>query len=119
MRARLNIRKALLSAVYTEDGVVNASRLESWKLCSGAQLKVVQTNILGVPVESAFSAKIQRRLASSVPPRPVVDITFEDAHAFLSRICLRGQEAFEVLKCGDASHTLVRQLMLELRCKTD
>ncbi|KAF7587158.1 hypothetical protein BBP40_007666 [Aspergillus hancockii] len=45
--------------------------------------------------------KIQRKLASTVPPRPMVKINFEDALAHLKRLCKDAIDLLEVLDyCG-------------------
>ncbi len=51
------------------------------------------THQLGQVVPAAFSAKMQRRLASTVPPRPIVELDFQDALAKLQQLCIDCQEA--------------------------
>ena len=119
LRTRLDFRKALLSAVNSEEGHGNASRPESWAACIQLMPAVRRTNVLSGPVESAFSSKIQRRLASSVPPRPVVNISFDDADAFFVRTCVNAQEAFGVLRWSGASHIMVRCYVHLKELKTD
>jgi hypothetical protein len=46
----------------------------------------------------AFSLKIQRKLASTVPPRPMVQIPSDDALAHLERLC---QDAIDMQQMLD------------------
>lgn len=45
-----------------------------------------RTHLLGESVESAFSTKLQRRLASTVPPRPMVTVSMDAAWSFWARM---------------------------------
>lgn len=47
---------------------------------------IKETHGLGVPVVDAFSSKMQRRLASTVPPRPVATVPFDDACSQLRKM---------------------------------
>jgi hypothetical protein len=59
---------------------------------------ITETVAHGTPVPEAFSLKIQRRLASTVPPRPIVHISPEDALAHLKRLC---QDAIDMQQMLD------------------
>lgn len=107
LRARLDLRRAFLSATNLEVGIGNAERPDSWSVCSRLLRTICLTTTPGVSVVSAFSPKIQRRLASTVPPRPIVNISFDDAHAFFVRTCVCAREAFGILSCSGASHIIV------------
>ncbi len=104
---RLKFRKAVLTAVVMNVDVDELAQVSSWALCLELLPALSKTNDVGVAVESSFSAKIQRRLASSVPPRPVVDICFEDASAFLSSLCQYGMEAYRILDFYGSNNILV------------
>ena len=52
---------------------------------------------LGKAVDEAFSLKIQRRLASTVPPRPMVKISPEDAIKHLKRFFHDAIDAQQIL----------------------
>jgi hypothetical protein len=58
------------------------------------------THALGQPVTESFSPKIQRRLASTVPPKPMVELSFEDASTKLEQICKDCQEAVKIASFG-------------------
>jgi N-alpha-acetyltransferase 35, NatC auxiliary subunit len=64
------------------------------------------TTKLGKPVPASFSVKLQRKLASTVPPRPIVQVGQEAAFDQLERLCRDGAVAVEVLKYYD-SHSLM------------
>lgn len=57
---------------------------------------------LGKAVDEAFSAKLQRKLASTMPPRPIVQIGFDDAFGHLSRLFKDGSELIGVLNYTDS-----------------
>lgn len=58
---------------------------------------------LAVALDASFSIKIQRRLASSVPPRPMVASTSNDALSFLGRFLLDIPAAAEMLGVSSAT----------------
>ena len=60
----------------------------------------------GKSVANAFSVKIQRRLASTVPPRPIVQVGQEAAYDHFGRLCRDAAVAAEVLEYYD-SHSLM------------
>lgn len=92
---RLELRKILLSAVQL-DGNLDHQRARLWERCLELLPLLSQTNSLGVPLENAFSIKIQRKLASSVPPRPIIRISFDEALARLTGICQNGRDAYQI-----------------------
>jgi hypothetical protein len=75
--ARLEFRKDFLRALDLDLPLDHISY--SWPpVLKGIQtLKI--THQLGQVVPGAFSTKMQRRLASTVPPRPIVELEFKDA----------------------------------------
>lgn len=82
--SRLAFRKGFLNSVAQKFDI-NQSR--SWEDCLRELPILLRTRPLGIPVQPAFSATIQRRLASTIPPRPIVEISFEQAHEHLRRTC--------------------------------
>lgn len=107
---RLRLRKALLTAVTLDVDVKERTQTKSWEQCLELLPTLTRTKDVGPTVKSSFSAKIQRRLASSVPPRPVVNVSFEDACAYLSNLCRYGAEAYRVLDLHSSSNTSVSLL---------
>lgn len=93
IRSRLLIRSALL-------GVMDPNAMPSpkdWISISSTLPTVETTHPLGRPVLSSFSPKIQRRLASTVPPRPIVELSFQDAYLALLRLCCDCSEATRII----------------------
>ena len=105
--SRLRFRQVFLIALDFQRGVTDAERPRAWEQCSRILIEILETQDLGTVVDASFSGKIQRRLASSVPPRPVVSISFDEAHSFLGRICAHGREAYTILQYGGPSCAMV------------
>lgn len=80
-----------------------------WGSCLKLLPTLLSTNNLGVAVSASFSAKIQRRLASSVPPRPIVEIGFDDSYVYLNQLCQNGKEVYRVLDQPDGCNWMVRR----------
>jgi len=52
-----------------------------------ARLQYIKvSHAIAKPVPAAFSAKVQRRLASTAPPRPIKDLAFDDACHYLEKM---------------------------------
>ncbi|RPB26326.1 hypothetical protein L211DRAFT_805150 [Terfezia boudieri ATCC MYA-4762] len=66
-----------------------------WESCIKLCTQIEESHNLGKPVEEAFSTNVQRKLASTVPPRPKVDMPFAEAIGNLKRMC---QEMMEIMK---------------------
>ena len=105
---RLEFRKAFLSAVRTDE-IPDGQRIFFWERCMEVLPTIKQSTSHGVPVNECFSVKIQRRLASNVPPRPIVSINFADTYSFLSRLCQHGKDAYRILEYHGGANLLVRQ----------
>ncbi|KAL6720174.1 N-alpha-acetyltransferase, non-catalitic subunit [Lecanora helva] len=111
---RLEFRRYLLSAVRVHD-LVDSQKASLWDRCIELLPKLKSTTPLGKSVPGSFSMKIQRRLASSVPPRPIVILTFDDAHEQLSRVCQYGKEAYRALDYYGGTHLLTFVLAFQSR----
>lgn len=103
---RLEVRRSLLRAVDSDE-IVDVQRATIWARCSELLLTLPQTRKLGKPVLDSFSIKIQRRLASSVPPRPIISISFDDAFAQLGWLCQNAKDAYRILDYHGGNHLLV------------
>ncbi|KAL9614381.1 MAG: hypothetical protein Q9167_001110 [Letrouitia subvulpina] len=104
LQVRLQLRRHLLLAVECDSRPTDCNAIQHWARCLESLPSVLQSQGEGVPKPTAFSAKIQRRLASSVPPRPIVDISFEHAHAHLKQICQNGSEVYRALDYHGSSN---------------
>jgi len=58
-------------------------------------------------VQQAFSEKIQRRLASTTPPRPMVELKFEEAISILKALWRDCDEAARIRVCNSVSNMKV------------
>ncbi|KAL8918943.1 MAG: hypothetical protein Q9208_007053 [Pyrenodesmia sp. 3 TL-2023] len=103
---RLMLRKRLLSALEFDLGPHQHAQTRHWRHCSELLPELRQSHRLSRPVENAFSIKIQRTLASSVPPRPMVQNTFEETHTFLSNLCRDAADVYRVLNYYGCSNIL-------------
>ncbi|KAF2280481.1 amino-acid N-acetyltransferas-like protein subunit Mak10 [Westerdykella ornata] len=92
---RLLFRKAFLLALDLDCPLPHSS--STWPPVLSLLPSISTTHQLSVPVPGAFSNKIQRRLASTVPPRPVVELAFSDAFTHLKQLCHDCEEATRVL----------------------
>ncbi|KAL8660163.1 MAG: hypothetical protein Q9226_000069 [Calogaya cf. arnoldii] len=104
--ARLTLRQRILKAMELDLTLDKVNHIQLWKDCADLLPKIRQTQALGMPVEEAFSVKMQRKLASSVPPRPMVEITFGDAYAFLNNLCRDAGHVYHVLDYHGCSNLL-------------
>lgn len=105
--SRLRFRKSFMAAVTFGDDDDDLDSPSAWQECSNLLPLLLESKAAGSDVTDAFSAKIQRRLASTVPPRPIVNITFEEAHAHLSRLCQDGKQVYGVLDYHGGNNMLV------------
>ncbi|KAF2746725.1 Mak10-domain-containing protein [Sporormia fimetaria CBS 119925] len=84
IKDRLYFRRQLLLALYLD--LPPSELAGSWEPVLDSVNGMAVSAQLGQSVQSAFSTKIQRRLASTVPPRPIVELSFRDAVAQLKNI---------------------------------
>ncbi|KAF1918038.1 amino-acid N-acetyltransferas-like protein subunit Mak10 [Ampelomyces quisqualis] len=91
IRARLKFRKDFLRAL-DPDLPLDVIPYSWPPVLAGVQT-LKNTHQLGNAVPGAFSTKTQRRLASTVPPRPIVELDFKDALEKLSQAASDCEEA--------------------------
>ncbi len=103
---RLKFRIAFLTAVSLADQRDSMLSKDAWEDVVALLPGVSTSHKLSKPVTDAFSVKLQRKLASTVPPRPVVTIAFEAAFKHLERLCHDGRALTEILNYHD-SHSLM------------
>ncbi|KAL8762335.1 MAG: hypothetical protein Q9184_001642 [Pyrenodesmia sp. 2 TL-2023] len=103
---RLTLRKHLLSALEFDLGPHQHAQIRHWRHCSELLPGLRQSHRLSKPVENAFSIKVQRTLASSVPPRPMVRNTFEETHTFLTNLCRDAADVYRVSRYYGCSNVL-------------
>ncbi|KAN0075154.1 Mak10 subunit, NatC N(alpha)-terminal acetyltransferase domain containing protein [Elaphomyces granulatus] len=90
---RLEFRRNFLVALGQDVVVMK----EPFKACLAHVLRIEKSIPLGEPVPDAFSLKIQRRLASTMPPRPMVNISAAAAMDHLRRFCQDAIDTQEIL----------------------
>ncbi|KAJ5485594.1 hypothetical protein N7539_005582 [Penicillium diatomitis] len=98
IRSRLCLRREFLASVDQDLEILETQSTESFKLCLNHLASVADTVTLGKPVPEAFSLKLQRKLASTVPPRPIVHIKQEAALEQMRRLC---QDAIDMQQMLD------------------
>jgi hypothetical protein len=104
---RLAFRKEFLEVVSHEQDPIQRDDVWSWKPCLDLLEKLFESKGIGKPVPAAFSTKIQRRLASSVPPRPLVTVNISEAYEYLKRLFEDGKAAMPLLDCERGSQMIV------------
>jgi hypothetical protein len=103
---RLEFRAAFLKTVSIANQRNSPYLKSSWDNLLALLPSFADEKELSKPVPDSFSAKLQRKLASTVPPRPVVTIPLETAYDHLLRLCQDGQVLSNVLQYHD-SHSLM------------
>jgi N-alpha-acetyltransferase 35, NatC auxiliary subunit len=105
---RLELRYAFLRAIELSELRSSPGSLKTpWLQLLSILEPINASHALGVPVPDAFTTKIQRRLASTMPPRPIVQVSFEDAYLNFKRLFTDGMEVGEVLTFHDSQSLLV------------
>jgi hypothetical protein len=89
--SRLELRKDFLRALDLDVPLDQISY--SWPPVLEGLNTLKNTHQLGQAVPGAFSSKMQRRLASTVPPRPIVELDFKDALENLQHLATDCSEA--------------------------
>ncbi|KAE8393159.1 amino-acid N-acetyltransferase subunit Mak10 [Aspergillus alliaceus] len=101
IKCRLLFRREFLLSLDQDINVLESRSTSHFSSCLLQLSPIADSLSLGRPVPEAFSWKVQRKLASTVPPRPMVNISFEDALAHLKRVCQDAIDLVEVLDyCG-------------------
>ncbi|KKK20763.1 hypothetical protein P175DRAFT_0503313 [Aspergillus ochraceoroseus IBT 24754] len=96
IKVRLEFRHKFLLGLQHGAAAVQTRSTDNFKSCLSMLGTLQESTGLGQPVAESFSVKMQRRLASSVPPRPMVNISIEDALAHLKRLCQDGVDIQEI-----------------------
>ncbi|PYI36932.1 Mak10-domain-containing protein [Aspergillus indologenus CBS 114.80] len=97
IRARLLFRREFLWGLEQDVEVIETRSTAQFLSCLSHLDFLGKSAVLGKEVPESFSCKIQRKLASTVPPRPMVKISFEDALAHLRRLCQDAVDLLEIL----------------------
>ena len=107
LSCRLNFRKHFLHAVSLEPDVTKSAFIEAWAACSRLLPEVLESNKYGISVPESISPKIQRRLASTVPPRPIVVGDFKESYEYLRSLFEDGKATGVIFDCQCAHEIMV------------
>ncbi|KAL1889226.1 N-alpha-acetyltransferase, non-catalitic subunit [Ceratocystis pirilliformis] len=100
--ARLHFRASFITALENTQHRLYPSLIEqAWTKALKDVEDVIATRHLGEPVPEAFSAKLQQKLSSSMPPRPIVDIGHELGFRLLKQLFEDGLKVTDVLDYKD------------------
>ncbi|KAL7795191.1 Mak10 subunit, NatC N-terminal acetyltransferase domain-containing protein [Trichoderma ceciliae] len=100
---RLELRHIFLDAVECPKHMKEPDLAKKpWKEGLAVLPALNQTHSLASPVDEAFSAKLQRKLASTMPPRPIVQLEFDVAFVHLKSLFADGLELIDVLHYTDS-----------------
>ena len=127
---RLELRVAFLRSM--ELYPLRKSNPESlkmpWIQMSGLMEHIKKQHGLARDVPEAFSTKLQRRLASTMPPRPIIQPSFDDTYTQFKQMFQDGRDVMDVLKYVDPQCLLVGcsifplhycpRVLANLRCRT-
>lgn len=93
---RLESRRHILTLLKTASHPARLQECDS-RTCLAVFDEIKQSTNLGCSVPEAFSLKIQRSLASSVPPRPMIRIESRQAFAFMTQLLVDLSRVHELL----------------------
>ncbi|KAI6781851.1 N-alpha-acetyltransferase 35 [Emericellopsis cladophorae] len=98
LSSRLKLRDIFLSAAECPQFVAQPDLArQPWETALMLLPTIKATHGLSKQVDESFSVKLQRKLASTVPPRPIVKLSFENAFGHLDRLFKDGCELINVL----------------------
>ncbi|KAK4095167.1 hypothetical protein PCL_09195 [Purpureocillium lilacinum] len=116
LTSRLELRRIFLDAAECPQHVKDAAKArQPWEEAQAVLPKISATHALAKPVDEAFSAKLQRKLASTMPPRPIVELGFDDAFGHLSRLFADGLEVISILDYVDSQCLLTFVLTFQAK----
>ncbi|EEA23234.1 N-alpha-acetyltransferase, non-catalitic subunit [Talaromyces marneffei ATCC 18224] len=83
---RLQLRSHFLEALSKDMEAAFSQDKQPFKACLSLIAPVEKSATYGTPVPESFTLKIQRKLASTIPPRPMVTIEIKAAIDYLKRL---------------------------------
>ena len=96
--ARLDLRHLLLQATNINAIVDDHdARCFYWSQCLRITPELLKSHSLAMTVQHSYSVKIQRRLATTTPPRSIVEMSFVEAIQFLNNLCQNGRDAYKAI----------------------
>ncbi|KAK4451796.1 N-alpha-acetyltransferase 35, NatC auxiliary subunit [Podospora aff. communis PSN243] len=104
---RLELRAAFLRAIELSELRSSPESLSlPWSQMKAVWEPINKSRHLGTPVPEAFSTKLQRRLASTMPPRPIVQLSFEETYEHFKKLFVDGIDVLKVLNYADSQSLL-------------
>lgn len=95
---RLQLRQHFIAAVAASLNTTSPDEVRRpWQLGFDILARISATHALSRAVPEAFSARLQRKLASTMPPRPIVQLGFDEAFVHLARLFSDAIEVVDVL----------------------
>lgn len=112
LKNRVSLRRSVLLGLSKEVGAYynepeKGGHSYTWVKSRELVELVQKTHEVGQPVAEAWSTSVQRKLASQVPPRPIVDIPFEQAMTMLKQLCDEMIDIPRILKFETANNMMV------------
>jgi hypothetical protein len=107
LRNRLTLRRLLLDDFAKDGESYHGGATSNWTESRALVVEIEKDHDLGKPVPEAWSVSVQRKLASSVPPRPLVETPFSEATARLKQLCSETVDMLKILNYAGASNTMV------------
>lgn len=106
---RLELRIAFLRAIdLIRMRESNPESLKMpWIQMKGLMEHISKQHSLAKSVPEAFSTKLQRRLASTMPPRPIVQPSFEETFDHFKHMFQDGVDIIDILKYSDPQSLMV------------
>jgi N-alpha-acetyltransferase 35, NatC auxiliary subunit len=110
---RLELRYAFLNATESPRHITQPELARKpWLDALVTLPEINSSHSLGKAVDEAFSTKLQRKLASTMPPRPIVQLSFDDAYGHLFRLFKDGADVVDILQYTDAQCLQVSDLAM-------
>lgn len=106
---RLELRTAFLRSIYLMTRrMANPDSLKMpWIQMKGLLSHFSKQHELATPVPAAFSTKLQRRLASTMPPRPIIQLSFDETVDHFIRMSQDGMDITDILRYSDTQSLMV------------
>ena len=108
LRSRLQFRARFLRVVEVAASRTAPEVKEMWTELQSSLPETMSSTYLGKPVPGSFSVKVQRKLASTVPPRPIVNVSQDRAFEHLENLCQDAAAAVDVFEYYDSHSLFVR-----------
>ena len=107
LKNRLLLARAMLADFSKDWDSYHSGAKPGWTGTLRYLDEVEKSHKLGKDAREAWSVSVLRKLASPVPPRPLIDLPFGDAVAALRQLCTDTQDIFKILDYAGAQNLMV------------